>query len=299
MRLGHLSDDLRREVWNAIRSCLNNPESFQFSFDICNPTDQEIQSYYEKIVGKVKRIPESQVPQKIKEFAYYGQRFGMVIVDWETILENVLMKGKIKEVLDSIEIVINISIKEDRIINLRAVVPLIRKIEALFNEYNAAYWLDIPPRPLQYPCQFRQRVSKEQCEATQQAIETVRQGRMKSAVTHLQQAAEHMNMGQYADSVADSIHAVESIACEINPKSNKTLGKALDYLEGKGLFPEKTQRLMEALKKLHGYANQPGIRHGKQEGCTVDVGLDEAILMYGACASFAAYLTRKHQQQET
>ena len=69
--------------------------------------------------------------------------------------------------------------------------------------------------------------------------------------------------------------------------------KALDSLEKEGLLQDPL--LKEALKKLHGYASQPGIHHGRQEGSTVNVGLDEAILMYGVCASFAAYLTQKHQ----
>ena len=68
---------------------------------------------------------------------------------------------------------------------------------------------------------------------------------------------------------------------------------SLDSLKKEGILQDPL--LKEALKKLHGYASQPGIRHGQQEGSTVNVGLNEAILMYGACASFAAYLTQKNQ----
>ena len=106
---------------------------------------------------------------------------------------------------------------------------------------------------------------------------------MNNATGHLRKAAEHMKMKQYEDSVADSIHAVESAAGEVDPKSNRTLGKALDSLQKEGLLQDLL--LKDALKKLHGYASQPGIRHGQQEGSTVNVGLDEAILMYGVCAS--------------
>lgn len=45
------------------------------------------------------------------------------------------------------------------------------------------------------------------------------------------------------------------------------------------------------------YTNEvPGIRHARRDQDTPDVGLDEAIFMFGACASFAGYLTRKHRQ---
>ena len=169
-----------------------------------------------------------------------------------------------------------------------------KKIVALFESHGAAYWLDTSQRPYQFfPC-----ASQEQGEAIREAIDTLHQDGMNHATTHLRQAAEHIRMKQYGDSVADSIHAVESVAGEIDSKGNKTLGDALKSLRKEGFFPDKASLLKEALNKLHGYANQPGIRHGSQEGSTVEVGLDEAMLMYGACASFAAYLTRKNQSRQ-
>ena len=166
------------------------------------------------------------------------------------------------------------------------------KVIELFNKYDSAYQLNIS----QYPCRFYPRANKEQGEATQQAIETVRQGRMDGAATHLRQAAEHINMGQCADSVADSIHAVESVARTIDPNDGDSLGKALKSLEDDGLLKHKA--LKQAFMKLYGYtSDEQGIRHALLDQNSADVGLDEAIFMFGACASFTAYLTRKHQQQ--
>lgn len=174
-------------------------------------------------------------------------------------------------------------ISKDKITNFA------EEINELFNKYNATYQLNTS----QHPYWFFPVASKEQGEVIQEAIKALHQRKMNNATDHLRQAAEHMKMNQYGDSVADSIHAVESVAGEVDPKLNKTLGKALDSLEREGLL--QNSLLKEALKKLHGYVNQSGIRHGQQEGSTVNVGLDEAILMYGACASFAAYLTQKNQ----
>ena len=118
---------------------------------------------------------------------------------------------------------------------------------------------------------------------------------MDGSATHLRQAAEHINAGQYADSIADSIHAVESVARTIDPGSGKTLGPALRSLERAGVL--KHPALREAFEKLYGYTNdEEGVRHALLEKGSADVGLDEAVFMFGACASFAAYLTGKHRQ---
>ena len=118
---------------------------------------------------------------------------------------------------------------------------------------------------------------------------------MDGAATHLRQAAEHINARQYADSVADSIHAVESVARVIDPKASKLLGPALDSLENAGML--KHPALKKALKNLYGYASdEQGIRHARLEKDAPQVGQDEALLMFGACASFAAYLTNRHRQ---
>ena len=139
------------------------------------------------------------------------------------------------------------------------------------------------------------RVSRETGEATRQAIETVRDGGMDGAAAHLRRAAEHINARQYADSVVDSIHAVDSVARVIDPKASGTLGPALDSLEKAEVL--KHPALKQAFKKLYGYtSNEQGMRHPLIDRSAADVGQDEAVFMFGACASFAAYLVSKRRQ---
>ena len=139
------------------------------------------------------------------------------------------------------------------------------------------------------------RPSHEAGEATKQAIEMIHEGGMDGAATHLRQAAEHINTGQYADSIADSISAVESVARRIAPK--RSLGEALKSLEKKGLL--KNNQLKEGFEKIYTYTNsEEGVRHALVFKDAPAVGLDEAMFMFGACASFAAYLTNKHRQTE-
>ena len=141
------------------------------------------------------------------------------------------------------------------------------------------------------------RFSRESGEATQRAIETIREAGMGGAVTHLRDASEHIRLKQYGDSIEDSIHAVESVACVIAQKANATLGQALDSLEKAKLL--KHPALKKAFKNLYGYtSDERGIRHALLDQESADVGLDEAVFMFGACASFAAYLVKKHRQMQ-
>ena len=119
---------------------------------------------------------------------------------------------------------------------------------------------------------------------------------MEGANTHLRQAVTHINARQFADSITDSIHAVESVARTIDPKA-KTLGPALDSLQRSDVL--KHPALKEAFSKLYGYTNdEQGIRHAMLDKDSPDVDQDEAMFMFGACASFAAYLVNKHRKAQ-
>lgn len=131
----------------------------------------------------------------------------------------------------------------------------------------------------------------------QQAIKKIRESGMEGASAHLRDAAKHIKAQEYGDSIADSIHAVESVARVINQNANTTLGPALDSLEKANLL--KHPALKDAFKKLYGYtSNEQGIRHALFDKDVPNVGLDEAVFMFGACASFAAYLVNKHCQMQ-
>ena len=159
-----------------------------------------------------------------------------------------------------------------------------------FEDASTAYHIvDLDGEPTVIP-----RISREAGEATRQAVETLQDGGMDSAASHLRQAAEHIGARQYADAITDSIHAVESVARAIEQKS-KTLASALDSLEKTGV--QIHPALKKGFKNLYGYTNdEQGLRHALLDQDAADVGLEEAVFMFGACAFFAAYLTQKHRQ---
>lgn len=112
---------------------------------------------------------------------------------------------------------------------------------------------------------------------------------------HLKAAASALTAGKYADSVRESIHAVESVARQICPTGG-TLGPALNEFENKyKLHPA----LKQGFKNLYGYTNdEEGIRHALIDEDDARVGEDEALYMLGACASFAAFLSSHLRRAE-
>ena len=265
MRLEEISEDLRREIGNRVRSLILNLSKSSVYGRTLNEKNRR---YFERVLGKFTKSFESEIPTAYNEVS--------------KALETIIKTGLFNKVLDLLEIMID---------ELSGGEILAADIKDLFIKHSAAYWLDTSKQPFRFvPC-----ASKHQGEATRQAIEIIQNAGMDGAATHLRQAAEHINAKQFSDSIADSIHAVESVARMIDPGSKKTLGPALRSLEKAGVL--KNRELKTALEKLYHYTNtEQGIRHALTDQTVADVGLTEAIFMFGACASFAAYLTSLHQQ---
>lgn len=125
--------------------------------------------------------------------------------------------------------------------------------------------------------------------AVSAAIEAANAAGLQGARRHLKQAASFATAGNWADSVRESIHAVESIAVTLDPAA-ATLGPALKTVADRtGMHPA----LREALSRLYGYtSDESGIRHALLEG---DANVDEAdaLFMLGACSSFVTFLIAK------
>ena len=267
MRLEELSDDLRRDIWNVTREILiSMRESDGLSYYFSN----EGRRLIERVLGRLLKMPEDKINAEYDEVL---NPFRMII-----------LKAKFFRVLDLIEIFSNDEPYRARSNDFRT------RIADSFQRHGAAYRFDISKFPFRFsPCS-----SKEQGEATKRAIEAISESGMEGAATHLRQAAHHIDRRRFADSIRESISAVESVARRIAPESS-TLGEALKILEKKGLLDNR--QLKNGFEKLYAYTNsEQGIRHALLEKNAPDVGLDEAMFMYGACASFADYLVNKQRQ---
>lgn len=191
-------------------------------------------------------------------------------------LQNQIMRERFNRVFDLITCVM----RHDRIPN-----GFVEDMQREFEKANLAYTIvDGPPTIV--PA-----TTKEQGEAIVNSLKMLHKAGLNASASHLRGASEYINQRDWAGSVRESIHAVESVARQVSPEGDQTLRTALASMEKQGaLHPS----LKEAFIRLYGYtSDEQGIRHALLDQDAADVGMDEAVFMLGACASFASYLSRK------
>jgi hypothetical protein len=110
------------------------------------------------------------------------------------------------------------------------------------------------------------------------------------ARAHLGKAASHLTAGAYADSVRESIHAVEAVCRTLDPSAD-ILSKALKKLELKILIHP---AMKNGFTSLYAYtSDEKGIRHALLDDSAAKVDEADALFMFGACAAFVSYLINK------
>jgi hypothetical protein len=131
--------------------------------------------------------------------------------------------------------------------------------------------------------------SDQDAAAIGRAFEDLKSTSLAGARGHLRSAAAELTGGNFADSVRESIHSVESAVRVIEP--NGDFSKALSQLEQKS-------NIHGALKKgflaLYGFSSdEQGIRHPLLEKEAPSVDEADAMFMIGACSAFLSYLVNK------
>ena len=133
----------------------------------------------------------------------------------------------------------------------------------------------------------------EEAEALENTLSILQEDSFIGARTHLLKAGKELNHGNFADSIRESIHAVESISRVIVPEA-KTLAPALTALEKEGHLHG---ALKNGFSALYGFTcDEQGIRHPLLNKTDAEVDRESAVFMLGACASFLSYLTNKGRQ---
>ena len=161
------------------------------------------------------------------------------------------------------------------------------KMSDMFRRCQLAYVIDTNSSPTILPAS-----TPEEGQATIDALRLLKEYGLDGARQHLIEASTLINQGHWANSIKESISAVESVAREIAP-GTRNLGSALNQLGHRGMLEHPSLR--NGLEKLYEYTNEEGgIRHARLNDSDPNVGQDEAVFMLGACASFASYLWRKH-----
>jgi hypothetical protein len=123
----------------------------------------------------------------------------------------------------------------------------------------------------------------------QRALQDVGKHSLTGGREHLRLAVAELSNGNFADSVRESVHSVESVVRVLEPTGD--FSKALSKLEQK-------TNIHGALKKgflaLYGFSSdEEGIRHPLLEKEAPSVDEADALFMIGACSAFLSYLVNK------
>jgi hypothetical protein len=130
-------------------------------------------------------------------------------------------------------------------------------------------------------------------ETLARAFADVAASEFHGARSHLRNAGSELTAGNYADSIRESIQAVESVARVLEPSAN-TLAPALAKLE-------KSVRIHHNLQagfgQLYNFtSDEKGIRHALLDKPGARVDETDALYMLGSCAAFVSYLINKARQ---
>lgn len=126
-------------------------------------------------------------------------------------------------------------------------------------------------------------------DAVLQAFSDLAANEFNGARKHLENAALLINQAKWADSVRESVHAVESAVRLV--EGSKNVSDALKGLKNKTHINPNLARGIEALYNYT--SDQSGIRHSLLEEGDAKVDEADALFMFGASASFVSYVIRK------
>jgi hypothetical protein len=129
----------------------------------------------------------------------------------------------------------------------------------------------------------------QEAAALKRAFLDIERSGLSGSREHLRSAAVELGAGNFADSVRESIHAVESAVRVLEPSGD--FSKALSKLEQKSSIHGALKRGFLA---LYGFtSDEQGIRHPLLDKEAPAVDEADAMFMIGACSAFLSYLVHK------
>jgi len=135
--------------------------------------------------------------------------------------------------------------------------------------------------------------SEEESKTVEQAFSTLAASDFEGARAHLRMAVTKLTEGHFADSIRESISAVEGTAKALEP-SKSTHNDAMKKLVASGTV---SKALSQGLEKLYAWTgDEEGLRHSLVFADKADVDETDALFMIGACAAFITYLISRSRE---
>ncbi len=271
LQVGQLTIKFKNRIWLVLATSINDNAALYDSENLKDYEDffnSDAGKYWKKFYisyhSMMSNIPHD-IPKKISP---------STVKEW---LKSIIFDGEYHEVLTMLEIMLRIEYIPKKIV---------LEVTSCFK--FCPYFIDRSNEPL---C-IIPITSNEMKENIKQSLDNINKSQLIGAKTHIFKATQELNRGHFADSIRESIHGVEAAIRIIDPKKTKNFNAALNSLEEREILTHPS--LKEAFKKLYGYTcDEQGIRHPLLEKETPNVGMYEAIFMYGACVSFIDYLANK------
>lgn len=137
--------------------------------------------------------------------------------------------------------------------------------------------------------------SEEEAATVIAALSDLDTPQLVGARAHYKKAAESLSGGDYAGSMRESIHAVESLTKALTSKS--TVQNGLKALASQGALHV---TLADAFEKIAAWTNAvAGIRHANAPAApTPNVTEEDALLMLAICGALVSYLKRRGKTAE-
>ena len=268
LKLEELPRDARTQIWNLFFEHISRSTRTVEDWFAITPRTSIAAPWDEILLAKHLRLDRGPLDEWDSEFS--GIRQG---------LREYVEKRPFNKVFDLIQFVMR---------HPQCPPAFIKQMKTTFADCQLAYTIDVERPPTVIPA-----ITPGEGATVVESLQQLREAGLDASAAHLREASGSINASDWAGAVRESIHAVESVARQLDPGASSTLGPALDSLKKRG-------RLHPALKKafgeLYGYtSDEQGIRHSRLDQMKSPVGQDEAVFMLGACASFASYLWRKHK----
>ena len=135
--------------------------------------------------------------------------------------------------------------------------------------------------------------SEEETATVVAAISDLADPQLAGAKEHYKKAAGSLSDGDYAGSMRESIHAVESLTKALTGKS--TVQNGLKALASQGILHT---TVADAFEKVAAWTNAvAGIRHANAPAApTADVAEEDALPMLTVCGALVSYLKRRRER---
>ncbi len=261
LALGKLPKRVRIRLWDHIHSSLQESSEFVFILPETDLKDPWSKILYDHHIDFLYR-PEDSFSNSLESNA--------------ADIQKLIMRQKYNRVFDFLQFVLRHELSPPGLSDL---------IKKTLEKFMCAYTV-IEDDPTIVPIS-----SPEQGAAIQESLKVLAPGPFEGARAHFRKSAECLNSNDLAGSVRESIHAIESVAKRLDKNAKRSLKPALDALVKRGMVLHPS--LKKGVEKLYGYtSNEDGIRHALLEDNS-NVDMEDAVFMFGACASFSSYLINK------